>query len=72
MSQDVTKLHKRETSLLVYADEVCRHKSMRMHGFQKCILFFCNRRSIDCYLSKSRKEANYVMDTGWWPKREVC
>ncbi len=62
MFQDVTQLHKRETSLLVYADEVCHHK-----GFQKCILFLCNKRAIDCYLSQSRKEANYVMDMAWWP-----
>ncbi len=26
MSQDITQLHKRETALLVYADEVFHHK----------------------------------------------
>ncbi len=32
MSQDLTHFPKRETSLLVYEDEVCQYKPMRRHG----------------------------------------
>ncbi len=57
MSQDLTHLPKRETSLLVYADEVC-------HSIMSCSI---NNRPDILYKQAKVALDFYVMDMGWWP-----